>query len=387
VKIPVTGSLRADLEKQTLSADLSSKFDESTIQAKLGLTKFSPPAYAFDVNVDRLNVDKYFPPEQKPAAPAQPAPAQAGKGSAKAPAKAPPADTPVDLSALKDLNANGRLQVGALQVKGLKLANVKAEVKAANGRLDVAPHSASLYEGTVNGAIAAQADGRIALKENLSGISIGPLLRDAAQKDILEGKGNVALDVAGAGKTVNAIKKSLAGSARLQLRDGAIKGINIAEVLRKAKTALSSQQAKAQAAESQKTDFSEMSASFAIRNGVAHNEDLDVKAPLFRISGKGDVDIGNSKIDYVTKAAVVATTKGQGGKDLEQLAGLTVPVHLTGPLDDMKYDVDYSAVARDVAKSRIGEKLKERLGGGKSGQGGSNVQDKLQDKLKGLLGR
>jgi AsmA protein len=202
------------------------------------------------------------------------------------------------------------------------------------------------------------------------------------------------MDVNAAGKTVNGMKQSLAGTARLQLRDGAIKGINIAEVLRKAKTALSSQQAKAQAAETQKTDFSELSASFAIKNGVAHNEDLDVKAPLFRISGKGDIDIAHSKIDYVTKAAVVATTKGQGGKDLEQLAGLTVPVHLTGPLDNMKYDVDYSAVARDVAKSKIGETIKERLGQslgskpgeGQSGQGGSGLEKKL-DKLKGLLGR
>jgi AsmA protein len=384
VKIPVSGSLRADLEKQTLNAELASKFDESSIQAKLGLAKFSPPSYLFDINVDRLNVDKYFPPEQKPAAP----PSAPQRSSNEKTAQGQ--DTPVDLSALKDLNASGRLQVGALQVKGLKLANVKAEVKAANGRLDVAPHSANLYEGSASGAISAQADGRVAVKEALSGVSIGPLLRDFAQKDILEGKGNVALDVNTAGKSVNAMKKALAGSARLQLHDGAIKGINIAEVLRKAKSALGSQEAKAQAAEAQKTDFSALSASFAIKNGVAHNEDLDVKAPLFRISGKGDVDIGNSKIDYVTKAAVVATTKGQGGAELSQLAGLTVPVHLSGPLDAMKYDVDYSAVARDVAKSRIGEKLKERLGvgasAGPSGQGGSSVEQKL-DKLKGLLGR
>ncbi|HET7198380.1 MAG TPA: hypothetical protein VFI86_06915, partial [Burkholderiales bacterium] len=67
------------------------------------------------------------------------------------------------------------------------------------------------------------------------------------------------------------------------------------------------------------------------------------------------------------------------------LAGLTVPVHLTGPLDAMKYDVDYGAVARDVAKSKIGEKLKERLGG-QSGEGGSSLDQKL-DKLKGLLRR
>jgi AsmA protein len=184
----------------------------------------------------------------------------------------------------------------------------------------------------------------------------------------------------------------------VQLRDGAIKGINIAEVLRKAKTALSSQEARAQASQAQQTDFSAMSASFNIKNGVAHNDDLDVKAPLFRITGQGNIDIAASTIDYVTKAAVVATTKGQGGADLAELSGLTVPVHLSGPLAEMKYQVDYGAVARDVAKSKIGERLKDqlgqRLGGGKPAEGqggqagqGSDAQQKLQDKLKGLFGR
>ena len=55
--VAVTGSVRADLAKETLAADLNTKFDESTIQAKLGLAKFSPPAYTFDVNVDKLNLD------------------------------------------------------------------------------------------------------------------------------------------------------------------------------------------------------------------------------------------------------------------------------------------------------------------------------------------
>ena len=118
---------------------------------------------------------------------------------------------------------------------GLKLANVKAEVKAANGRADVSPHSASLYEGKVAGALSLQADGnRITLKEDLSGVAIGPLLKDVAQKDLLEGSGNVALDVNAAGPTVEAMKKALAGTARaaaegrrdqgLQSRGGAAQG-------------------------------------------------------------------------------------------------------------------------------------------------------------------
>jgi len=399
VKIPITGSLKADLDKQTANADLSAKFDESNIQAKLGLVKFSPPAYQFDINVDRLNLDRYSQPEKKPvSAPQAPSEKGAEKPSAPAPQKQAE-DTPVDLSALKGLNANGRLQVGALQVKGLKLANLKAEVKAANGRLDVAPLSANLYEGSMSGALSAQADGRVAAKETLTGISIGPLLRDFAQKDTLEGRGTLALDVNAAGKTVNTMKKSLAGSARLQLKDGAIKGINLAEVFRKAKSALGSQEARTEARQTQQTDFSEMTASFTIKNGVAHNEDLDMKAPLFRVSGRGDIDIGNSSLDYVTKATVVATAKGQGGDDLSQLAGLTVPVHLSGPFDALKYQVDYSAAASELAKSKLGDKLKERLqerlGGGKPpaegspAQGGSPPQGggSTADKLRGLLGR
>jgi AsmA protein len=385
VKLDLAADYKLDLPGQQaaldkLSLKLASKSEETHIKGKLGVTKFSPPSYAFDLDIDKLNVDAYFPPEKPAASPAT------GEKSAQ-PAK-PAADTPVDLSALKDLNADGKLQIGALQVRGLKLANVKTEVKAAGGKLE-APHSATLYEGTLSGTLGLQAEGRVALKDTLTGIAIGPLLRDAAQQDKLEGKGNLSFDVNAAGKSVNALKRALAGTAKVDLRDGAIKGIDIAATLRKARSALGQQQAQA-AATTEKTDFSELSASFNIKNGVAHNEDLDVKAPLFRIGGKGDIDIGNSSIDYVTKASVVATAKGQGGAETDQLAGLTVPVRLSGPFDNMKYDVNYGAVATDLAKSKAGErlreKLEERLGGSKSddkaGQGGSTA-----DKLRGLFGR
>jgi AsmA protein len=221
----------------------------------------------------------------------------------------------------------------------------------------------------------------VALKETLSNIAVGPLLRDFAQQDRLEGKGNVTLDVAAAGKTVNALKSALAGSAKVNLRDGAIKGVNIGELLRKARSALGSQSAQAADAKD-KTDFSELSASFAIKNGVAHNDDLELKAPLFRIGGAGDIDIAKSSINYVAKAAVVATTQGQGGKDLEQLSGLTVPVHLSGPFDSMKYEVDYRAVAGDLAKSKVGERAKEAIEKNKD-----KIGDQVRDRLKGLMGR
>jgi len=349
-------ALKANLAQQTLNADLTANVDESALKAKLGLTKFAPLAATFDLNVDRLNLDRYVPPKKEPANP----------------------NEPVDLSALKGPTANGKVEIGALTVRRVKLAKVKAEIKLAGGRLEVSPHSASLYDGTVQGSLSADANGnRITAKEALQGVNVGPLLRDAAEQDRLEGRANVGLDVATTGPSIAAMKKSLGGSARVELKEGAVKGINLAEAFRDVKSVLGSRSAKA-GDPSKKTDFSEITASFAIRSGVARNEDLQGKSPFVRLTGAGDLDIGNNAINYVAKATVVATSRGQGGQDLSHLAGVTVPVKLTGPLDKPDWSVDFGELA---AKSGVG-KVVEKVGGAAGSAAGS-----ARDKIRGIFGR
>jgi AsmA protein len=359
-KLALDGRYKLDAGK--LSADVNGKLDDSTIKAKFVLAE----PYEFDASIDKINLDRYLGAAEKPAAKTAPQKSASKKAE----------DTPVDLSALKGINAKGKLQVGALEVRGLKLAEVNAQLNAANGRVAVAPHSAKLYEGSISGELAVDANkNSVRLKEQLQNVSIGPVLRDFASQDRLEGRGNVALDVTTAGATVNAMKRALNGTAKVQLRDGAVKGINIGEILRKARTMLGGSPDQAGAGEStdktRQTDFTELSGSFTIKNGIAHNQDLDAKAPAFRIGGAGDINIPQSTLDYVVKVSIVATSQGQGGRERDKLAGLTVPVKLTGSFDDLKYQVDMRAMAGEAAKSQASEKLKERFG----------------DKLKGLLGR
>lgn len=378
VALRLNGNAALDLGKKAAQLNIASKFDESNIDAKIGLTQFSPPALSFALNIDQLNVDKYRPAKT----------AQQAKGEP---------DKPIDLSALKTVNASGTIKVGALQVSGLKAANINAQVRLLNGRLEASPHSASLYQGSVAGAFTADANGnRFALKENLSGINIGPLLKDLADKDMLEGRGNVALDLGASGNSVGALKKALSGTARIELKDGAIKGINLAETFRKAKSALGAKGATEQGANRQeKTDFSELSASFAIRNGVAHNEDLSVKSPFLRLTGSGDVNIGEDSMDYLAKAAVVSTAGGQGGKDLAELKGVTVPVRLVGPFDALKYRIDFGAMATEVAKEKakeavskaISEKFGSGSGAAKPDGQKAEPRDQVRDALKGLFKR
>jgi len=360
IALGVTGDARARLAQEAVDADLVAKFDETTVKAKLAMEKFAAPHYRFDLDVDKVDLDRYLvaQPDAKPAPAAGPMVA---------------VDVPVDLSPLEGLRADGKLAVGSLRLMGLRLQALKAELRAANGRAEVAPHSAQLYEGTLRGALTLAAKGnRVALKETLAGIAIGPLVKDLMGRDALEGRGSVALDVAAAGSTVNAMKKSLDGTARVELKDGAIKGVNLTEALRKTRAAFGSKSAQQQGADqSQRTDFSAMSASFTLRNGVAHNDDLEVKAPLVRVGGAGDIDIGNSQLNYLARATVVATSKGQGGAELEHLRGLTIPVKLTGPFDAPKYEIDYRALAGDAAKAKVQEKARE----------------KIEQKLRGLFKR
>ena len=390
VKLPITGSVRADLARETVSTDISTRFDESSVQAKVGLTKFKGGAITFDLNVDKLNVDRYFPPA--------------------APGAAKPADSekPIDLSGLKSLNASGTVKIGQLQASNVKANNVTLVIKAAGGKLDVNPMNAGLYQGTLAGSVSVNAlNNSYAIRQNLTGVNINPLMKDAINKDILEGRGNVMLDVTTSGNLPSALKKALNGQASILLKDGAYKGINLAKSFREAKAALSLNKSKIQEAKKEdKTDFTEMKISAQIRNGIATSNDLDAKSPFVRLGGEGTVDIPASSMNYLAKATVVNTSGGQEAKDLAQLKGLTIPVKINGPFDALKYDVQYGAVAgklvTDKAKDAVKDKLGEKLGLTKPAANApaapgnapaqqpapqQSPQDKAKEKLRGLLGR
>lgn len=378
----VNGALTADLIKETANLTFATKFDDSNINGKAGLAKFSPPAYLFDINIDQLDADRYLPKHEGAQKPAAPETAQKQAAPAPAAGQKAQAEQALDLSALKTLRANGSLKIGSLKVSNVKAANVRVELKAADGRVDVSPIAANLYQGSLSGALSVQAAATpvVNVKQTLTGVNVGPLLKDAANFDTLEGKGNLSLDVSAQGSTVSALKKALNGSAAIKLADGAIKGINIAGTIRDAKAklgALKGEQSQA-ASQVEKTDFSELSATFAIKNGVAHNSDLAGKSPLLRLGGEGDIDIGNEKLDYLVKATVVATAGGQGGKELSELNGVTVPLRLTGPFASPQYKIDFAGIAAGAARAVVERKTEEIK---------AKVQDQLKDRLKGLFGR
>lgn len=364
LKLPLSGSLRTDLAQHTVALELATQFDESKIATKLKVAKFAPLALGFDLDIDQLNVDKYLPPKAK-----DDKTAKEGK---------------LDFTALKGLDVNGAVRIGSLQVSKLKLAKLNAKIAISGGRLDVAPLTLNLYEGSANGSLSLNAAGNnVAMKQSLAGVSINPLMKDLADKDLLEGRGNVVLDITSQGDSVTAMKKALAGTASVSLKDGAIKGINLAQSLRDLKAKLGAASGKRedttqQAKAGDKTDFSELTASLKIANGVARNDDLAMKSPFLRLSGAGDIDVGGGQMNYLAKASVVGTSAGQGGKESDQLKGVTVPVRVSGPFDNLAYKIEFGSLVSEAAKAKVEEKKVEIK---------AKVEDKAKDKLKGLFGK
>lgn len=362
--------LTADGEKLNLNP-LSVKVDDSQINGSFGIAQFSKPNFLFNINIDKLDADQYI-----------------AKGE---PSANSSGDTPIDLSALKKLNASGEASIGWLKLANVKTERVNIGLKAADGVATLSPFSANLYQGSMNGSLKvdARTTPSIAFKQNMKNVAIGPLMVDAINNDMLSGSGSVNVDVTTQGNTVSSLKKSLNGNAALNLADGAVKGIDIAGSIRDLKSKVNVFQSKdaVDADKRKKTDFSELTATFNIKNGVAHNNDLAMKAPILRLAkgdSKGDIDIGNETINYTAKPTIVKSLKGQGGADVDQLAGIGIPVKITGTFSQPKFGMDMTAVASGLAQSKLldkvgGEKgaaVKELIGG-----------DNKADALKGLLNK
>lgn len=329
---------------------------------------------------DRLDLNRLLAPNQPAAATA-----------------AAPADTPVQLDGLTALNGRFNLAAGQLVFRQYKLVDAKLDAALDDGTLRVQRLAGGAWGGSVDASGSAQASSqRIAIRLAASGVNANALLRDVAGKDLLEGTGRVSADLTTSGASLGALRANLAGSAALQLRDGAIKGVNLARTLRQAKAALSLKRdaiTKAQATE--KTDFSELTASARIAGGVAESDDLDVKSPFLRIGGAGRLDIGRGRIDYTARATVIGAPAGQDGAELAALKGVTVPVQLSGPFEAIDWKIQWSGVAAAAAQGKLKEKLAEKLGATLGAPKAASAppsapdrpKDKLKEKLRGLFGQ
>jgi len=358
--------------KQSLNTkDLQLTLDQSQLTGQFGINNFEKPAYTFNLMLDQIDADRYLPPakeevEDKTAKEVSTPASSAAGGSSELP-----------LETLRDINAKGSLKIGKLKVSGINSENIVITIDAKDGLIKLSPLAAELYQGKYQGNVNLDARGdnlKLAVDENLQGVQAGPLLKDLTGNDRIAGTANANVKLNGSGKDIDAIKQSLNGNGAFSFTDGALKGINIAEAIRQAKAVLSGQKA-AETNEPVQTDFSSLKGTFTANEGIVNNQDLELMSPLLRVTGAGDIDLPREVIDYAVRVSIVGSAEGQGGKTLEDLKGITIPVKITGSFDNPRPKVDLASVLKEQATGEIKAKAEEKL------------KEKLGDELGGLLGK
>jgi AsmA protein len=345
------------------------------------------------LDVDKLDLNPYLPPSQPAAVAAKPAaaPGVPTPAPATAPAQAVGgagwSDQPIDVSGLKAANADFALTVGGIVFKKITIGKSALTLQLKDSKLAADLTQMELYQGAGKGGVRLDGAAVVPAFEgnfDLTKVEAQPILRDVMDFDRLSGNANGNVAVTAHGRSQRELIGNLNGKGALSFLNGAVKGINIGALVRNPVGAIVDPAAQ----KNEQTDFSEMSGTFTITNGILKNSDLDLKSPLLRVAGAGTVDLPQRTVNYRIEPKLALTGEGQGGKS--NAAGIEVPVVVEGPFDHLTYRPQLDALLKDP---KALEGLKGLLGKPSTGAPATSTTpapgttQNPADLLKGLFGK
>ena len=315
-------------------------------------------------------------------------------GDRPAPAASQPwSNAPFDFTGLNYVDAQARISAAELIVGDAHFAPAEIEATLAGGIVKLGVANLGAYGGQASGELvidASAASPAYALHSDFAGVRALPLLQSAAGFDKLDGKLQAKLTLHAAGASPHAIMSSLDGTVFAVLQDGAVRGLNVAQMIR---SLTSSTLSGWQEGKEQATDLSQLGASFRVDKGQAVTNDLNLVGPLVRVTGAGTVDLAGKALAFRVEPKLVMTTEGQGRA--ADPVGLGIPVVIDGPWDQPRIYPDMAGMLDnpDAAYAKLKEMgtglfgANAALGGlGGSATGGAGTSDALGGKLGETLG-
>jgi AsmA protein len=274
--------------------------------------------------------------------------------------------TPIDLSPLRLADADLNLKASGIKFEKFDFGPSNIAVTLKSGRLTADLKQTSLFGGAGGATFTADGSGQVpavAVKANIDSLALKPFMLAAAGFDMVEGKGDVNIDITGSGANLQSLMSSLAGNGKFAFGEGTIKGVNLTELGNAAKTALTSKSISLAAfGADQQTKFNTLGASFTMKDGVAAMADLKLDAGAFNVSGGGSLDVGKQKLSLSLFPEFKDKKAG--------LNGYGLPIKLAGGWDGVNLALDWDWLAKKATSdaktkvtSEIQDELKKQLGG------------------------
>lgn len=285
----------------------------------------------------------------------------------------PWSDAPIDVSGLNYVDAQIRISANEAVIGDARLAPLALDTKLAGGILKAGTANLGAYGGQVSGEVILDATSgapSFAMHSDLVGVRALPLLQGLAEFDRIDGKLQAKLALRSAGTSQRALMANMQGTAFVSFQDGAIRGINVAQMIRSLTSGtLSGWQDGQNNSQEQSTDLSQLSASFRIDKGQAVTTDLNLIGPLVRVTGAGTIALDTKMMGFRVEPKLVMTTEGQGRTS--DPVGFGIPVMITGAWSQPRIYPDMAGVLDnpDAAYARLREMGKGLFGPDGAGLG------------------
>ncbi|MBR0995125.1 AsmA family protein [Bradyrhizobium japonicum] len=291
----------------------------------------------------------------------------------------PWSNAPIDVSGLNYVDAQVRISANEAVIGDARIAPLALDAKLAGGVLKAGTASLGAYGGQVSGEVILDATTgapSFAMHSDLVGVRALPLLQSLAEFDRIDGKLQAKLALRSAGTSQRALMANMQGTAFVNFQDGAIRGINVAQMIRSLTSGtLSGWQDSQSAGQEQSTDLSQLSASFRVDKGQAVTTDLNLIGPLVRVTGAGTIALDTKMMGFRVEPKLVLTTEGQGRAN--EPVGFGIPVMIQGSWSQPKIYPDMAGMLDnpDAAYAKLREMGKGLFG--PDGAGLSNILGSL----------
>lgn len=372
MKVDMVSDLSFDLTKNHLSFVLEKLTANAiALDGKADVALGDIPKVRFALHSPNIDLDEFLGLDKQAAEGNKPA---SGGESAPAGPEVEP-----DLSALKTLDVKGDITIDKFKAANAKMEAVKTSFTVNRGVFELTSFSSKLYQGSISATAkldARQSPATYSVKKSIKGVKVQPLLIDVAENDKLEGTGNIDVNVTGKSLTPTGIKKNLSGTVVINFADGAVNGINVAQLIRENYAKFKGQKVEGTNV-AKKTDFSAMTATLKLNKGVVSTDNMQAQSPLLRVRGKGTANYINETVDFTISTSVVGSLEGQGGKDVDELKDITIPINVSGKWADPKFKLVFDDVLKQKAQKEIDrgvEKLTDKI-----------KDEKTKDAVDGLL--
>lgn len=290
-------------------------------------------------------------------------------------------DTPFDLAGLRAVDAMVTVAAATVVIDQITLQDALLNTRLDDGRLsaifrrDDDTPGFRVFQGDWYGDLvldASRATPTLQIEALATSIAAQEMLTSLTGFQNLSGLGDVHVDMTSEGNSLKALINGLDGKLESDLNHGALKGLNLAKMVRDATnlsdlvrsgnlTIESFRDAFSPEAE---TDFSSFIGNLDFNNGVASITNLSIDNPVVGITGSGRIDLGARTID-VSLIPRIDVNAAHGGSTLA-LGDIPVPVRAFGDWSNIQFGLDQAAVQAELTRrlrSQAASELGDRIGG------------------------